>query len=247
VLILSKRERCSESGTAPLAFERYAIYWAPAAESALAAFGRSWLGIDERTGDDYPRETHGLDRAFTERITAEARRYALHATLKAPFRLSPNADVGVLRERMARFAASRPAFAVSHLALKREGAFLALMPAAASLALDRLAVQLVVGFDEFRAAIDASDRARRRVDRLTPIQRLLLEEWGYPYVFDQFRFHVTLTTGLDARDQERVEAALAPVLEPICAEPLMIDAVCLFGDSGEGRPFRLIQRFAFTG
>ena len=31
--------------------QRYALYWAPRPDSALAAFGRAWLGADPETGE----------------------------------------------------------------------------------------------------------------------------------------------------------------------------------------------------
>ncbi len=223
-------------------FERYALYWAPAPDSAMAGFGRGWLGIDAVSGPAQPRVTYGLEPAFVEAITAEPRRYALHGTLKAPFRLRAGVSVSELHGHLRRFCQNRRAVEVGQLALTREGPFLALMPKARCQALDWLATSIVIGFDAYRAPIDAADRARRRLDRMPPAERLLFEQWGYPYVLNQFRFHVTLTSALDRASQERVEAALTPALAPLLAQPLSLDSICLFGDPGGGQPFREIAR-----
>ncbi len=42
---------------------------------------------------------------------------------------------------------------------------------------------------------------RRRAANLTPRQEFLLMHWGYPYVLDEFRFHMTLTRRLPDEKQ----------------------------------------------
>jgi hypothetical protein len=52
-----------------------------------------------------------------------------------------------------------------------------------------------------RAKSSAADLARRLAAPLTESQRALLVEWGCPYVFDEFRSHMTLSSSLDAADE----------------------------------------------
>ncbi|TKA95193.1 DUF1045 domain-containing protein, partial [Cereibacter changlensis] len=88
--------------------------------------------------------------------------------------------------------------------------------------------------------------ARRRPERLSPRQRGYLADWGYPYVMEEFRFHLTLTGDLPEAEAAQVEAVLAPVLAPLLPRPFRIGSLCLFGEAADGR-FRLLERVALTG
>ena len=70
--------------------------------------------------------------------------------------------------------------------------------------------------------------------------------WGYPYVMDEFRFHLTLTGKLDPDEAARTMAALDPYLTPLLPRPFVLRDLCLFGEDETGR-FQLIQRYALTG
>ena len=69
-------------------FERFAIYCAPEMDEPLSVFGRTWLGIYSASGKLVAHQTHGLELTMVRRITAEARRYGFHGTLKAPLKLA---------------------------------------------------------------------------------------------------------------------------------------------------------------
>ena len=70
---------------------RYAIYFVPAAVTEFFRFGSAVLGYDCYTGANVERPSV-LDSkpALWDRLTVEPRRYGFHATLKAPFHLSPS-------------------------------------------------------------------------------------------------------------------------------------------------------------
>jgi hypothetical protein len=82
------------------------------------------------------------------------------------------------------------------------------MPATACAGLDRLASSCVKHFDGFRAPLTSADRSRRLAADLTRRQIEHVERWGYPYVFGDFRFHMTLTGTLSADCQESMLAYL---------------------------------------
>ncbi len=227
-------------------FARYAIYWAPGPDSALAAFARSWLGRDAETGaHDLPRPAIGLSTDRVATITTSPARYGLHGTLKAPFRLAAQQTLPQLEKRLAAFARAQKPFDVGPLMLRSIDGFLALCPQSPSQALQHLAIASVAAFDDYRAALTDQDRARRDLGALSEHQRLLLEDWGYPYVFSEFRFHITLTHRLSDTDRAVVQPALAAALAPILAEPMCVDALTLFGDPGAGAPFRVLARYPF--
>lgn len=224
---------------------RFAIYFAPPPESALATLGADLLGRDPATGEGRPQpRLDGIDPDRFRAITADARHYGFHATLKAPFPLAEGVSAEALHQAAASFAADRPAPIGPALTLASIGGFLALMPSAAAPALHELADACVEAFDRFRAPLSAVELDRRRRSPLTPAQHRHLERWGYPYVFDQFQFHMTLTARLtDAAEHERVRAALVQRTVPVCRDPLVVDAIAVFEQASRDAPFRIAGRY----
>lgn len=228
-------------------FARYALYWAPEDADPLRAFGAAWLGHDPASADPVAyRNRLGLSSETADNLTAEPSRYGLHATLKAPFRLQPSARLEQLIDTTNVLARSTTAFATAPLRLTILNGFLALCPASPSPSLDALARRCVIELDPLRAPLTPAERGRRKPQFLTPEQLRLLDAWGYPHVLDHFRFHITLTKRLTGAEQSFVRPLLETATKPFCAEPLRIDSIALFGDPGDGRPFRLVQRFALA-
>ena len=131
------------------------------------------------------------------------------------------------------------------LAVRRIGRFLALVPGAPLDALSDLARDAVRTFEPFRAPLTEAEIARRRPESLSPRQRALLARYGYPYVMEEFRFHLTLTGPLPP-GADRVEAAAQAWFAPWLDQPFRVDDLCLFGEDAEGR-FHLLSRHALTG
>lgn len=236
------------TGDAATTEARYAVYFAPEPGSALAGFGAAWLGYDAATGAVVPPPTlAGIGAERLQAITAEPRRYGFHATLKPPFFLAEGGELEALGEAVAALAGSLAAFAAPPLRLSRLSGFLALTLSAPCPAVRALADRCVEALDRFRAPSTPAELARRRRARLSPRQDALLERWGYPYVMDEFRFHMTLTARLDAAEGAAAAAALAPLVAPLCRAPLAVDAISLFhrpsGDAG----FRLLRRYPLAG
>jgi putative phosphonate metabolism protein len=226
-------------------FGRYAIYWAPAADSVLADLGSSWLGRDSEGGAVAPRPAlAGFEPARLEALTAEPCRYGLHATLKPPFALAVGTDVAMLRQALTDLAAATRPFVMPAPRVTELDRFIALTQPASSPALDALAERCVVEFDRFRRPPSPAELARRRAAGLTSAQEAHLARWGYPYVLDCFRFHVTLTGPLDPAEASRLRTPLAALFQPVTRAPILFDEIALFHEPSAGAPFRLIERFA---
>lgn len=226
---------------------RYAIYAAPARGSALAAWGTAWLGRDAETGASLTQPSlPGWTAADIARVTEFPRRYGLHATLKPPFHLAPGETESGLRQALALFAEGCAPPPPVPLRLASLGGFLALVPEGGAAPLCRLADDCVERFDRFRAAPSALELARRREARLSPREEAHLARWGYPYVFDAFRFHITLSGSLPEEERRRLAEALASFLAPVLAEPLQIRDLALFASEADGS-FRLARRFPLAG
>jgi putative phosphonate metabolism protein len=224
---------------------RSAIYFAPAPGSALETFGCGWLG---RALDGAPLAqpaVPGIDPARLWEITRAPRDYGFHGTLKAPFALAEGGSAHELDEAVERFARHRAQFEIT-LKVGSIGGFIALVPAAASATLDALAADCVEALDSFRAPLDGAERARRRAGGLTPRQDRYLLRYGYPYVLDDFRFHMTLTERLQPPERDQVLAVLVERTASICAEPLRIDAIATFEQPSREAPFILRRRFPFV-
>lgn len=224
-------------------YERYAIYYAPEPGSSLARFAAGWFGWDMDAGAAAPRfALAGLPEPI-EALTERPGRYGAHGTLKAPFRLAERASVVELDSALRMFAASAPAVLAPPLSLSVANGFVSLVPDGRADELDALAAALVQSFDRFRAPLTEEDRARRDPSALNAAQRAHLDRWGYPFVLDQFGFHITLTKALDPSAARRVAAAIEPKLGAILDRDFAVADVCLFGDPGGGARFKLLHRY----
>jgi len=226
-------------------WRRHAIYFAPPEGSALARFGAGWLGWDAARGEAVAGlALPGLPLP-REAIVETPRRYGFHATLKPPFRLAEGRSVAELDAAVEAVAAGCAPFAL-RLEVGAPGAFLALVPEAASPALAALERACVTGLDAFRASAEAAELRRRRTAGLDAAEEENLRRWGYPWVLGRFRFHMTLTGALAPGVQARVRAALEPALAPLLAAPVAVADVCRFAEAEDGR-FRLARRFPLGG
>lgn len=215
---------------------RYAVYYTPAPGSALAAFGSGILGYDSTSG-----AVLAQPEAMAA-VTAEPRIYGFHATLKPPMRLVPGATEEDLLAACEELARHREPLALGRLRVVLLGDFVALVPEAAPPGLGLLAAECVAALDPLRAPLSVAERARRRPERLDPRGRALLERWGYPYVFEAFRFHMTLTGGLAADERETWRGRLAEAYD--AGDGLVIDALTLLRQDGTA-PFRVVSRIPF--
>jgi hypothetical protein len=114
------------------------------------------------------------------------------------------------------------------------------VPAGASAELEGLAADCVLQFDAFRAPMTDEDRARRNPSRLTPRQRGYLDRWGYPYVFEEFRFHMTLTGRLDDGRRASILEMLQNRFGDSGVSDLAVDRIVLFRQDEPDRRFRVI-------
>ena len=224
-------------------FKRFAIYYAPE-PGPLASFGAHWLGWDMAAGR--PAEHPELVGMDVSAITATPRKYGFHGTIKPPFRLTDGKSLDDLDVAVARLCTENAAVHLRPLTLTRVGGFLALTVSGDTTQLSALAATIVRDLDVFRAPLNDAELARRRQHPLSPDQDRLLELWGYPYVMEEFRFHITLTSKLPRAVAERTRKALEPLVEPLLSAPFVIKDLCLVGEDDLGR-FHLIRRHPLLG
>jgi putative phosphonate metabolism protein len=220
---------------------RYAIYHAPPPESRFHTLGSQWLGRDAHTGEALS-QPHVPGIAA---LTTDPRRYGFHATLKAPFSLREGVGPEALMRACAALAASISAFPVN-LKIDLIDGFLALVPAGNSAPLTTLAERCLRELDGFRKPPSSDELARRRGADLSVRQDANLLRWGYPYVLDDFRYHMTLTRRLNAAEADRIADAAAVHFAAELREPVPIDGITLFTEPEPGAPFLALRHFPFT-
>lgn len=223
-----------------MSYSRFAVYCIPP-EGALADFGAAWLGWDVQKGCVASQPVlPGLHD-----ITMTPRKYGFHGTLKPPFRLADGQNYEGLATVASHLAATLKPAVCDGLTLTTLGGFLALTPRGDVTALRCVADACVRELDPFRTPAGEDELARRRKAGLSPRQEALLTEWGYPYVMEEFRYHMTLSGRLPKEDLamwvETVQRHL-----PDLPAPFVVDQIALCGERRDGR-FEVIHRYALSG
>lgn len=222
--------------------KRFAVYYAPP-EGAFSRRANAWLGWDAAAGAAVAHPDLALPVAD---ITRAPRRYGFHGTIKPPFRLAKGQDAASLQRALADLAARLAPVRLPGLRLATLGGFLALVPEGDTRALSDLAAAVVRGIEPLRAPLTEAEIARRSPDQLTPRQRDLLDQWGYPYVMEEFQFHLTLTDQLQEPLMRQTAEALTQYFTPVLPRPFFIADLCLFGEDAGGQ-FHLLHRYALAG
>lgn len=217
---------------------RVAVYYVPARDDPLWMAGCVWLGRDPEQG----RSPAQPDVPGLAEVTVSPRRYGFHATLKAPMRLATSWEA--FRGDAALLAAETRPFVLPKLAVTRLAGFLALCCDDDSVELTAFADRCVADLDRHRAPLTEAERDRR-LPGLDHAERAHLERWGYPYVFDRFRFHMTLAErlGADRIYDEAAEAWFAKAL----GRARRVEGIALVVEDAPGEPFRLVERLPFGG
>jgi putative phosphonate metabolism protein len=226
-------------------FPRYAIYYAPPAGTALDRFGAGLLGYDAWSGEEIALDVVEAVSNWRE-LTEDARKYGFHATLKAPFHLASDIGEDGLRAACAVFAARPRPLPLIRPVVDSISGFIAVVPGDPSPELQQLAADCVRAFEPFRAPMKADERARRRPERMTPRQVEYLDRWGYPYVVEEFRFHMTLTCRLDDDRRRLILTMLRERFALLGLQRLAIDRIALFKQDAPNSRFRVIDSWALA-
>lgn len=219
---------------------RYAIYFTPSSTDALLKIAHNWLGRNAFTGEPVRRPViKGLAVEELDKITVSARRYGFHATIKAPFHLAQNYNEDDLLRDLMHFSLSIKPITLPRLQIAEIGSCFALMLKEPVPGLQQMANDTVVALDKFRAPLSEQDFSRRNPQALTSAQLRNLQQWGYPYVFDEFRFHMTLTDKIEEQHRLKIAAILDDFFAPVLTDSVEINNLALFVEPEPGAPFEV--------
>lgn len=226
---------------------RYAVYYAPHPGTLGWLAGSHWLGRCAAQLVPLPQlNIHGVAAADLQRLTAAPRRYGWHGTLKAPFALAPGASWMDLHQAVQALASSLTAFALPPMQVQRLDDFLALVPMpspAVHAHVQAVASACVTQLQPLAAPLGESELTRRRAAGLTPRQDELLERWGYPFVLDEFRFHMSLTGDLRQVDTRTADLVLDAAQQFFSDLPvLQFNSLAIFAEPTPGADFVLLDQ-----
>ena len=226
--------------------QRFAIYFSPEIDSNLHRIGSQWLGRDSNSGESIKQPNiKGVSSSYFYSVTKTPRRYGFHATLKAPFRLNTKFTLKDLCAQIHRLSALSKPFSIN-LKVQKLGNFIALMMNPNEQKMQNLASQLVENLDQFRAPLHQKEIDKRRMSNLTTSENKNLLQWGYPYVFDDFRFHMTLTEKIPCKsDQEFTVNAASSHFSEDLDRATKVNSISLFFQESSEADFLQIQQFPF--
>jgi hypothetical protein len=211
---------------------RHAIYYVPDPSSALHELCSSWLGRDVFSNETLPQPDDRLTG-----FTMDACRYGFHGTLKPPFYMKENVSVDMFESALRNLANQHESFSIGPIELRMINGFLALVPVDENVELSHLAADCVQQLDNFRTPPGEAEMRKRRAAGLTVTQDALLQRWGYPYVLEEFRFHLTLTSRISAEDAEWIYPSAQIHFKSVLGRPLHIDALTHLVEPDDGEDF----------
>lgn len=227
---------------------RYALYFTPPEHDPLARAAAHWLGRDPFSGKTLPiSPTEGFSYEELADLTADPQRYGFHATMKAPFSLAADCREGELVDAVARFCGKTPSFTIPSVVIGQLGHFFALVPEQPFTPLQAFAAEIVEAFEPYRAPLSDGDVARRKPETLSETQRANLVRWGYPYVMDEFRFHMTLTGPVKAERAAAMRDLLNGRFADFVGRPLGISGLALYVEKERGTPFTIHSWLPLSG
>lgn len=229
-------------------YPRYAVYFVPSAETPLYRFGAGVLGYDAFTGDHLLfADNLANDFDDWDKLTEDPRKYGFHATLKAPLSLASGRSEDELAAAIKAFAEIPRVIPAISPVVRTIGSFIAIVQKEPSPALQNLAEDCTAAFDTFRAPLTEHDRARRNVSALTQRQTAHLDRWGYPYVFEDFRFHMTLTGPISPDRRASVLEVLQRRFATLKLQTLAIDEIALLRQNDTTSNFKVMSHRQLAG
>ncbi|MCB8880391.1 DUF1045 domain-containing protein [Acidisoma cellulosilytica] len=222
---------------------RVAVYYAPDRIDPLWTAGCQWLGRDPESGAAFqpPEAVTAPD------LIKDPSGYGFHGTLKPPMRLAEGLTYAAFVDSVQTLARGLKPFAMPRLSVQNLHGFIAVRDAEPSPDLQALADIVVAQLDDWRAMPSEAELAKRRKAGLSAAQEAMLTRWGYPYVFQLWQFHLTLSRRLDETEMTRLLPAAEAFFAPALAHKRVCNSLAVYIQPESGAPFTLSARIPFEG
>lgn len=211
---------------------RAAIYFTPDKNNPLISHAAQWLGWDA-----FRAKPVSCLIKRDERWVVAPSHYGFHATMKAPFHLHESTRLQDIDEALAIFCSKTPAILLPALKITKISNFFALVPEQQTDELLEVASKTVRFFEAFRAALTEQDIKKRNPHLLDEQQYQYLMDYGYPHIFERFRFHMTLTGAIPLTEQDKVEAILNDYFQKFLSAPFSLNGLGIFVEASNQTPF----------
>lgn len=226
---------------------RHAIFFAPADDSPLGIYGATVLRRRATDPGEWtnPQIPVNFDNTAVWRACVETpARYGFHATLQAPFELHPAYTYQTLLDELEVFCSQQQPLLLTELAPRRTRRFDALAFDTQPLEVKEFASTCVQRFNKYCAPLHPQDIVRRQKKALSPTQLSNLEQYGYPYIFDDFNFHMTLSGTMPDDDNGHLQW-LRVLFDEMVTETPLLDRLCVFYQADRNEAFVRIAEFKF--
>ncbi len=227
-------------------YKRYAIYYAPIENPELDLFGKCWLGWDPYKGEETTKSDLSKLPSFKKfsGLVLTPKQYGFHGTIKAPFRLKNKYTYSDLENKVREISKQIQSFHLDKLVIKKLGNFIALTPSK-NLKVNDVSNKFVEGLDFLRDDLSEDEIKKRHPHKLSFNQKKMLFKWGYPYVFNEFKFHLTLTGKLRIEEIDNVYKYLQTILKSVNLRKIHFKSICIFGQKTDEK-FYFIKKINFT-
>ncbi len=227
-------------------YKRYAIYYVPSENSELDLFGKCWLGWDPYKGEETTKSDLSKLPSFKKfsSLVLTPKQYGFHGTIKAPFKLKNEYTYNDLENKVREISKQIHSFYFDQLIIEKLGNFIGLIPTN-NLKVNAVSNKFVEELDYLRDELSESEIKKRKPHKLTSNQKQMLFKWGYPYVFDEFKFHLTLTSKLNVVEIDDVFRSLQNILKQVNLNKISFNNICIFGQKSDEK-FYFVQRFNFN-
>ncbi len=224
---------------------RYAIFYLPKQSSELWKRASQWLEYDSYLGEII---TSRVKPKHLSIYIQRAAKYGFHGTLKAPFRLHQGKTEEELLLHMDTVAKQLSPISTDGFEILQIGKYLALTLSDEAGGIHNKVTELanhcVEIFDVYRKPMAEDDR-QQRLTGLNARQIQLLDQWGYPYVQEQYQFHMTLADSIPENMISEVSKFAYEYLGDSIKKPINIDAISVLKQVN-GKPFEVIKTSFFS-
>jgi hypothetical protein len=211
---------------------RYAIYFCPASDTPLGRLGHDWLAAA------HAPELPGISTERRNALLVKVRRYGWHATIRAPFTLADDVTYDDVHHAATSVANACASFELP-LHIHRLAGFLALRPCVDSTQPKQLAATCLKALAPLCAPL-SGEMMEQRSAGLDADEITFLRRYGYPYVLDRYRFHLTLSAPATEFEEQAMRQWLAPRVAELPST--RVDALSICREATPGGAVELIER-----